>query len=339
MTMKLNYSKTHPNYCSLEVPSYQGGQLKLAEPSLEHAESSLSWTADASVVQYMGGNFDQPSIEKERARINEIRNNSDEYNWMIELDGKTIGNVSINSIKETSSKMGAKAGNYTILIGDKNLWSKGIARCVTLAVLEWAFSKGGFEAMAARALNENVASIKMLGKLGFKYVGNSPYQGKIDGKSTEWQNFRISNLDGIRIDEMRNTKEIDFLRGKSSFNYAYDKATIDSLKKHFALKDSLYLIAKKGPEFVAFCSTDRDWWEENYFFIREILVDPNFQKLGIGKTLMSKCIDHARSKKAVGVVTETAFDNLPMQNLCARFGFEKWNNPEWDKGVTYKLIF
>lgn len=146
-------------------------------------------------------------------------------------------------------------------------------------------------------------------------------------------------MDYITISEMKDIKEIEFLRGKVSFNYTYDKVTIDSLKEHFLLKDSLYLIAKKGVEFVAFCSIDRDWWEENFFFIREILVDPKFQKLGIGKTLMGRCIEHARNKKAVGVVTETAFENSPMQSLCVKFAFKQWDNPQWKEGVTYKLEF
>lgn len=146
-------------------------------------------------------------------------------------------------------------------------------------------------------------------------------------------------MNNITISTISDAEEIDLLRGKSSFNYTYDKATIDSLKKHFALKDSLYLIAKKGEEFVAFCSMDRDWWEENFFFIREILVEPNFQKLGIGKELMSRCIKHAKNKKATGVVTETAFENSPMQSLCTKFDFKKWNNPQWKEGITYKLLF
>lgn len=194
-----NYSKIHPGYHPLEVPSYEGDIIKLVEPSLEHAESSLNWTADQSVVQYMGGNFDQPSVVKERARINEIRNNSDEYNWMIEMDGKIIGNVSINSIKETSSKMGVQAGNYTILIGDKKYWGKGIARHVTATVLAWAFSEAGFETMAARALNENIASIKMLKKVGFEFIERTPYEREIDGKSTEWQNFRIMKPSKMQV--------------------------------------------------------------------------------------------------------------------------------------------
>src|SRR3989339_305895 len=105
-------------------------------------------------------------------------------------------------------------------------------------------------------------------------------------------------MDEIKITEMKDEKEIDFLSGRSSFNYIYDKNTIDLLKKHFLLKDSLYLLAKKSNEFVGFCSIDRGWWEENFFFIREILVDPSFKRLGIGEELMKKCIDHAKNKKA-----------------------------------------
>ncbi|MBU1019060.1 MAG: GNAT family N-acetyltransferase [Patescibacteria group bacterium] len=138
---------------------------------------------------------------------------------------------------------------------------------------------------------------------------------------------------------MQDEKDIEFLHNKQSFNYRFDKATIDLLKKHFRLKDSLYLLAEKGEEFVAFCSVDREWWEDDFFFIREILVDPNFQKLGIGKKLMSRCIEYAKNKKAKGVVTETDSENSPMQNLCSKFGFKEWDNPKWKEGITYKLLF
>lgn len=138
---------------------------------------------------------------------------------------------------------------------------------------------------------------------------------------------------------IRDEKEIEILRNRSSFNYTYDEPTIELLKNNFRLKDSLYLIAREGDRFVAFCSTDRDWWEDNYFFIREILVDPEFQKQGVGEEIMSRCIAHAKAKGASGVVTETAFENVPMQKLCAKFNFEKWENPRWEEGVTYKLIF
>lgn len=143
----------------------------------------------------------------------------------------------------------------------------------------------------------------------------------------------------LTISELKSTKDLAILKNRASFNYTFDESAIASLEKNFALKDSLYLLAKQGEEFAGFCSIDRNWWEENYFFLREILVDEKFRNTSLGKKLMTRCIEHARSKNVTGVVTETAFDNLPMQKLCESFQFEKWYNPEWKEGITYKLKF
>ncbi|QQR84213.1 GNAT family N-acetyltransferase [Candidatus Peregrinibacteria bacterium] len=137
----MSYQENHPNYRELEVSDYTSGRLKLAEPKLEHAEKSLKWTSDLGVIQYMGTEFGEPSINKEQERISEIRKNLDEYNWMIELNGQAIGNVSINSIAETTKELGEKAGQYSILIGDKNYWRKGIAKQVSNEVNKWALPK------------------------------------------------------------------------------------------------------------------------------------------------------------------------------------------------------
>lgn len=143
----------------------------------------------------------------------------------------------------------------------------------------------------------------------------------------------------VRYSTMKEAEEIEMLRNKPSFNYTFDQATIESLKKHFDLEDSLYLIGTHNGIFAGFCSIDRNWWEDNHFFIREILVAPDFQKQNIGSELMGRCIKHAKQKGAKGIVTETAFENKPMQKLCEKFGFQKWNNPQWKEGITYKLVF
>ena len=41
----------------------------------------------------------------------------------------------------------------------------------------------------------------------------------------------------------------------------------------------------------------------------------------------------------ITIVTETAFENSPMQTLCSKFDFKEWNNPQWKEGITYKLLF
>jgi len=54
---------------------------------------------------------------------------------------------------------------------------------------------------------------------------------------------------------------------------------------------------------------------------------------------MKMSIEFARNKEALGVVTETDFKNYPMQNLCEKLEFKKWDNPQYKKGITYKLTF
>uniref|UniRef100_A0A7C4R6Q4 GNAT family N-acetyltransferase n=1 Tax=candidate division CPR3 bacterium TaxID=2268181 RepID=A0A7C4R6Q4_UNCC3 len=146
-------------------------------------------------------------------------------------------------------------------------------------------------------------------------------------------------MKNINYSTITDINELETLRDKSAFKYKFDDDLIESLKKYFILKDSLFILAKSEGDFAGFCSIDRDWWEENYFMIREILVDPKFHKKGIGYELMTRCIDHAKQKGADGVVTETAFDNIPMQKLCEKIGFKKWDNPSWKEGITYKIIF
>ncbi len=150
-------------------------------------------------------------------------------------------------------------------------------------------------------------------------------------------------MDGLIFSIVKNPKEIEVLRGRKStyrdFTYVYDDGTIDLLQKHFEFTDSLYIVVKQKEQFVAFCSLDRDWWEDNYFFLREIFVDPNFQKQKIGQEFIKRCIEHAQKKGAFGVVTETAFWNVPMRKLCVKLGFQEWDNPQWKEGLTYKFIF
>lgn len=147
----------------------------------------------------------------------------------------------------------------------------------------------------------------------------------------------------IVISTIKDEQEIEILcnvtSGYKDFVYRYDQKTLNLLKNNLKLEGSLYIVAKQDGNFVAFCSADTEWWEDNYFFIREIFVKPDFQKQKIGEKLIQKCIDHARQKGAAGIVTETAFENIPMQKCCAKFGFKKWDNPHWKEGATYKLLF
>ncbi len=91
----------------LDAPGYPGGDLRLVEPSLEHAPLSLRWLRDPEVGQYMGVDFSDVSLATEQRRIRDILDGDDVYGWMIELDGQVIGAIEINRIQESSGQYGA----------------------------------------------------------------------------------------------------------------------------------------------------------------------------------------------------------------------------------------
>lgn len=148
-------------------------------------------------------------------------------------------------------------------------------------------------------------------------------------------------LNNITFNKVKNKEEIDILYKiewkYKDFIYKYDDETINFLKENLKNYDSFYLIVKENNNFIAFISTDSKWWEKQSFFIREIIVDEKYRKHKIGKTLMKKCIEYAKSNNAEQVVTQTAFENIPMQKMCEKLGFKKWENPKWNKWITYKL--
>lgn len=141
----------------------------------------------------MGADFSDLSMATEEDRLTKIIESTDEYSWMIELDGNVVGNVCINSIKEQSEKKGHRSGSMAILIGDKNAWGKKIARSVNAAVLDWAFNEAGFGSLLARIKEENVGSIKSFAALGFAHTG-SETENK-HGQILHWQHYTMTKED------------------------------------------------------------------------------------------------------------------------------------------------
>lgn len=188
----MNYKKSHPHYGELEISNYEKARLRLVEPKIEYAKISLTWTSNHEIVQYMGADFSNPSLEKEIERLQKIIDSKDEYNWMIEVDGKIIGNVALHDIQEKSTEFGVKAATFTILIGDKKYWGQGIGGHVTRAILDWAFNQGDFEVIFSRALEQNIGSLKALSNEGFENVGTTPCEILINGQHATWQNFKLT---------------------------------------------------------------------------------------------------------------------------------------------------
>ncbi len=189
---KQKYLLSHPNYKELEIPEYTAHRLKLMTPSIGYAKASLAWVSDKEVGQYMGTDFSNISLEGEEKRLEEIVKNVDAYNWIIECDGKAIGNVNISDIGQASDEFGLKSGKLNYIIGYKNLWGKGIATVVAKTVLKWAFTKSGFEVVKTRVVPQNKSSQAVLKKLGFIEYGKEEYDGPNFGEPTWYIIYKLT---------------------------------------------------------------------------------------------------------------------------------------------------
>ena len=133
----------------------------------------------------MGADFSDVSLATEEKRIRDILSDRDTIGWMLELDGKIIGAIEINRIKESSQEYNSKSGNFSILIGDKQQWDKRIAPTAMQAVIDWAFTEGEFELLIGKALTSNERSWHNLERLDFQFQGLKP--DTVNGQPAQWR--------------------------------------------------------------------------------------------------------------------------------------------------------
>ena len=63
------------------------------------------------------------------------------------------------------------------------------------------------------------------------------------------------------------------------------------------------------------------WWNQ-FAYIEDIVVNPEFRGMGVGHKLMERGIQWARENGFPGVMLETQDNNVPACKLYASFGFE-----------------
>ncbi|QWC00703.1 GNAT family N-acetyltransferase [Mycoplasmatota bacterium] len=79
-------------------------------------------------------------------------------------------------------------------------------------------------------------------------------------------------------------------------------------------------------------------WDHNHsLVIHRLLVDPDYQKSGIGKKMFEKAIELTK-EKYLSLKVDTHPDNLKMQNLITKMGFQYKGYIESINRLAYELI-
>jgi RimJ/RimL family protein N-acetyltransferase len=116
----------------------------------------------------------------ERKRTEEILADANKIAWIILFDDEPVGVAEVN-LKATKE---IQAPHFAYFIGEKNSRANGIGTAALFIVLD-ELSARGYKQVFGRALQENIASKKVMLKAGFVSQGDE-YTDK-DGLI--WQNF------------------------------------------------------------------------------------------------------------------------------------------------------
>ena len=143
-------------------------RLKLRRYTPDDAEAMFyGWASDPQVAEYLTWE-PHPNPDATRALIETWCAEYDKpnyYNWVIEYEGKPIGNISVVDIRERNER--AVIG-YCL---SRKHWGKGIMPEAFTAVIDYLFGTVGFHAIEAEHDEFNPKSGRVMEKCGMTKDG------------------------------------------------------------------------------------------------------------------------------------------------------------------------
>ncbi len=96
---------------------------------------------------------------------------------------------------------------------------------------------------------------------------------------------------------------------------------------------SMSLLEENDPPYLVL-----KWESNNALVIHRILVDPDYQKQGIGKKLVSYASEYGKSKLYTAIKIDTHPDNIKMQSMLKSLNFIYRGYLESINRLAYELL-
>lgn len=143
-------------------------RIYLRSLSLGDYEISVNWRNDPDIQNMVGGHKFFVSPEREKQWVESAIMSDDKLVLAICLvdSGKYIGNVMLQDIDWIN-----RTARAPFMIGDKNYWGNGYATEARMLMLKFAFEERGLQRISAVVLENNIASLRIHEKCGFKKEG------------------------------------------------------------------------------------------------------------------------------------------------------------------------
>ena len=153
-----------------KFPVLEVDDITLRKLNASDSEYMLEYTSDKDVLRYLpeGALYNnKDEIYDLIKRVNQGFQDKEKIRWGIVFnDGnKVIGDIGYNSIDRENN-----IGKISYRLS-KKYWGKGIITKVLNRIIDYSFNKMKLNRIEALTIDNNVASIKVLEKTGFKKEG------------------------------------------------------------------------------------------------------------------------------------------------------------------------
>jgi RimJ/RimL family protein N-acetyltransferase len=162
----------------------EGQKVTLRDMTKEDIVLKVKWFNDPDVNKTLLVE-EKLQLDKSLEWFEQTRNDKTRRDFTIEtVEGRPIGIIALVHISDVH-----KTAEIYIVIGEKDYWGKGVMLEAESLLIDWAFSSLKLEKIWADAVEDNIASIITMKKLGFQ----------IEGKLRKERFLRGRRIDVIRL--------------------------------------------------------------------------------------------------------------------------------------------
>ncbi len=143
-----------------------GKQCYLSPISLEDLERYTEWVNDLEIGQFVLFSAEVLDIDKERAALQDLMNDSVSFAIVEKDTNKVIGNCSLHNVNGVH-----RHAQFGIFIGEKTYWNQGIGTEATGLILDFGFNILNLNNINLEVAEFNKRAARSYEKAGFRYVG------------------------------------------------------------------------------------------------------------------------------------------------------------------------
>jgi len=146
-------------------PALRGQVALMRPPRLEEAAAMSAWFEDLEVTATILRRF-PPGLADEEDWLRTAATDPNAIHWAIEHEGRLVGTTGVHQIDWAQG-----FGTTGIVLGDKSVWGRGIAKEVMRMRTRYLFTETTLRRLRSGYLEGNLASAKAQVAAGYREIG------------------------------------------------------------------------------------------------------------------------------------------------------------------------